>query len=85
MTKSKTVQTWISRLIGKPQWQEYKTTDGWIALIRPEIGKVVRLKVYRRDYSEPVLLGKHPTSVQRQEGMTIAGSVFLTHQFVSPV
>jgi hypothetical protein len=33
-------------LIGIPRWQEYKTDDGWMAMIRPEVGKVVRLKGY---------------------------------------
>jgi hypothetical protein len=32
--------------IDVPKWQEYKTKDGWIVMIRPEIGKVIRLKGY---------------------------------------
>jgi hypothetical protein len=40
-------------LIGKQQWQEYRTTDGWTVLIRPEVGMVVRLKYYNQ-FGEPV-------------------------------
>jgi hypothetical protein len=40
-------------MIGKPQWQEYKTTDGWMVLLRPELGKVVRLKYYN-NLAEPI-------------------------------
>lgn len=40
-------------LMGKPQWQEYKTTDGWIVMVRPEVGKVVRCSFYS-DLGEPV-------------------------------
>lgn len=45
-------------LDGPPKWQEYRTTDGWIVMIRPEIGKVVRTKGYARigqtDLLEPI-------------------------------
>lgn len=40
-------------LVEKPQWQEYKTTDGWIVMVRPEVGKVVKLSFYN-DIGEPV-------------------------------
>jgi len=33
---------------GTPKWQEYKTTDGWTVMIKPEIGRVVRIKSYSR-------------------------------------
>ncbi len=34
--------------IGEPRWQEYKTRDGWLIMVRPEVGRVVRLKYYSR-------------------------------------
>jgi hypothetical protein len=40
-------------LVGKPQWQEYKTADGWIVMVRPEVGKVVKLNFYN-DLGEPL-------------------------------
>jgi hypothetical protein len=45
-------------LIGAPKWQEYRTKDDWIVMIRPEVGKIVRLKGYlllgRTHMMEPV-------------------------------
>jgi hypothetical protein len=40
-------------MMEKPRWQEYKTVDGWLVLMRPEVGKVVRLKYYNQ-FAEPV-------------------------------
>jgi len=40
-------------LMGLPQWQEYKTRDGWLVMVKPEIGRVVRLSYYN-DVGEPV-------------------------------
>jgi hypothetical protein len=28
------------------QWQEYRTSDGWIVRLKPEVGRVVRIKTY---------------------------------------
>jgi len=32
--------------VGASEWQEYQTADGYTVLLRPELGKVVRLKRY---------------------------------------
>ncbi len=39
--------------VGEPKWQEYKTSDGWIVMLRPEVEKAVRLKYYN-DVGEPI-------------------------------
>lgn len=53
-------------LIGKQQWQEYKTADGWLLFVRPEVGKVVRLNCYT-DLGEPVYWAnvQHVVSVKK--------------------
>jgi hypothetical protein len=28
------------------KWQEYKTSTGWLVMVRPEVGRVVRLRGY---------------------------------------
>lgn len=33
-------------MAGPEQWQEYRTKDGWIVMVRPEVGRIVRLKSY---------------------------------------
>lgn len=31
-------------MIDSPKWQEYRTHDEWLMMIRPEVRKVVKLK-----------------------------------------
>ena len=38
--------------VEKPEWQEYRTKDNWIVMIRPEVGKIVRLNLYN-ELGEP--------------------------------
>ena len=33
-------------ITSEEQWQEYKTTDGWIVKVKPEVERIVRLKTY---------------------------------------
>ena len=33
-------------LIGQLKWQEYKTSTGWLVMLRPEVGRIVKLKYY---------------------------------------
>jgi hypothetical protein len=44
--------------IGELRWQEYKTREGWLIMVRPEVGRVVRLKHYSRmgqsGFMEPI-------------------------------
>jgi hypothetical protein len=35
-------------LTGELKWQEYKTASGWLVMVRPEVGRIVRLKYYTR-------------------------------------
>lgn len=35
-------------LEGTPKWQEYKMVEGWVLLLKPEVGRVVRTKCYAR-------------------------------------
>jgi hypothetical protein len=39
-------------LVEKPEWQEYRTKDGWIVMIKPEVGKIVKLNLYN-ELGEP--------------------------------
>ena len=33
---------------GQVKWQEYRTASHWIVMVRPEVGRIVRLKYYSR-------------------------------------
>jgi hypothetical protein len=67
----------VTPLETEEQWQEYKTRNGWIVMVRPIVGRVVRLETYTEigntGLMEPLYWVATNMSIQAHAASSIKG------------